>query len=63
MANIREKIKQGRMQKITAIVKVIKKSKKEINKEKLIAKIMVEHAITKRTATEEVEAVLNYEFE
>jgi len=62
MANVREIQKRSRLQKLTVIITKAKKLGEEIDKPKLISKMIVEHAITKRTAMEEVEAVLSYDF-
>lgn len=60
MVNIRERIKRDRIQRITDIVIGIQKKKAVIDKELLIAKMIVEHGISKKTAIEEIEAVLLY---
>ena len=61
MANIREIVKKERIRKIGFIIKKAKEENLEIDKIKLISMMIVEHGISKKTATEEIEAVMNYE--
>ena len=62
MANTREQAKRLRMQKLTEFKIKAEKDKVMIDREKLVSKMIVEHAITMRTALEEVNAVLDYDF-
>ena len=62
MANSREDRKRLRLQKLTATITAIKKSKKEVDINKLISMMIIEHTISKKTAVEEIEAVMNYDF-
>ena len=50
------------MQKLTEFKLNAEKNKVTIDREKLVSKMIVEHAITRRTALEEVNAVLDYDF-
>ena len=62
MANSREQAKRLRMQKLTELKIKAEKDKVMLDREKLVSKMIVEHAITRRTALEEVNAVLDYDF-
>ena len=62
MTNLREQTKRNRLQKLTLIMAQAKEEKKEINKKKLIAMMIVEEGISKKTATEEIEAIMEYGF-
>lgn len=60
MPNIREQTKRNRIQKLTAIIEKIRQAGKEYDKQKLCSIMIVEHGISKKTAMEEIEAVLDY---
>lgn len=60
MPNIRESTKRARMQKIQMIIQKAKTDNLTINKPRLISMIMVEHGVSKKTAQEEIEAVMLY---
>ncbi len=61
MGNIREERKKSRIAKIRAFVEQAKKENKEIKKESIVSWLIVEFAVGKKTALEEVEAVLMYD--
>jgi len=61
MANIRERLKRERLQKLTTILAKAKEEKKDIDKNKLISKMIVEHCISRKTAIEEIDAVMEYD--
>ncbi len=61
MANTREIAKKKRIEKIKEIVRLAREGKGEIDKARLMAKIMVEDGVSKKTALEEIEAVLLYD--
>jgi hypothetical protein len=61
MANIREITKRDRITRLKAIFHKAKDEQKEIDKNKLIALLIVEYGISKKTAVEEIDAVMNYE--
>ena len=58
MGNIREERRKERLNKIKAILRSAKKTNTKIDKKYLIALIMDENTISKRTATEDVEAMI-----
>lgn len=60
MANIRENLKRARLAKLGALIKQAKEEKRIIDKERLISMMIVEHSISRKTAIEEIEAVINY---
>lgn len=60
MPNTREIAKRSRLSKIKAILESAKKQKLVIEKDRLIAMMIVEHGISRKTAIEEVEAVILY---
>jgi len=57
MPNIRENRKSARIQKLKMI---IEKSGGQFDREKLISLMIVENAVSRKTAIEEIDAVLNY---
>lgn len=59
--NIREIKKERRINRIRAFYKNAKEEKKNIDLEKLISILIIEENISRRTATEEINAVKNYE--
>lgn len=60
MPNIREHLKRQRLQKLTEFFKLAEEQGKVVNKEKLISMMIIEHAISKKTALEEINAVMDY---
>ena len=62
MANSREQAKRLRIQKLTEIKIKAEKEHIMLDREKLVSQMIVKHAITRRTALEEVNAVLDYDF-
>ena len=62
MPNIREQAKRARLQKLAELKARAKKKKIELNKKMLVNMLIIEHCISKKTALEEVEAVLEYDF-
>jgi hypothetical protein len=58
--NMRERTKRARMEKIQKIIEKAKADNLVIDKPRLISMIMVEHGVSKKTAQEEVEAVMLY---
>lgn len=62
MANIREKAKKDRLTKLGEIIHKLKEKNQEIDIKLLTAKMIVEHGISKKTALEEIEAVMLYDF-
>ena len=62
MANVREKAKKERLTKLGSIVQKLREKNEEINTDQLVAKMIVEHGISKKTALEEIEAVMLYDF-
>jgi len=62
MVNLREKAKKDRLTKLGTIVAEIREKGLEINREKLLSRMIVEHQISKKTALEEIDAVLLYDF-
>ena len=63
MANSREDRKRMRLQKLTKIIQDTRKAGKIIDKNKLISTMIVEHAVSRKTAVEEIDAVMSYDFE
>lgn len=61
MANIREIKKQKRIKQIQEAFKTVKKEGKEVNQEKLISLLIIEYGITRKTALEEINAVVVYD--
>ncbi len=61
MANTREATKRMRIQKLRMILDKVKKEEVVIDKTKLIAMMMIEYGVSKKTATEEFEAVMIYD--
>ncbi len=61
MTNIREQTKRARIKKIRSFIGAAKKDKLKINKEQIIAWLIVEDGVRRRTALEEIEAVLRYD--
>ena len=61
MTNTREATKRMRIQKIRQIFEKVKSEGLAIDKTKLINMMIVEHGISKKTATEEIDAVMSYE--
>ena len=62
MVNTREIAKKNRIKKIAEIVRLATAAGKEIDKDRLISLMIVEHGISKKTALEEIEAVMLYDF-
>lgn len=60
--NIREQAKRARLQKLADFKAKVKKAGKVIDKKKLINMMIVEHGVSKKTATEEIEAVMDYDY-
>ena len=60
MANTREAAKRIRIQKLRQILEKAKSENVVIDKTKLIAMMIIEHGVSKKTATEEFEAVEIY---
>ena len=60
MANIREIVKKQRIEKIGGIFAEAKEKGVVIDKKKLVSTMIVQHGISKKTATEEIEAVMEY---
>ena len=61
MTNTREATKRMRIQKIRQIFEKVKSEGLAIDKTKLINMMIVEHGISKKTAAEEIDAVMSYE--
>ena len=60
MANIREIQKKDRLAKLGGIVAALKEKGEEIDKDYLISMMIVQHGISKKTAVEEIEAIMLY---
>ena len=60
MPNIREQLKRGRLEKLGEIFAKAKEEGKVIDKKRLTSMMIVEHSISKKTALEEIEAVMEY---
>lgn len=61
MPNIREINKKNRITKLGKLIESIKSESREIDIKKLCSMMIVEHGISKKTAMEEIEAVIDYE--
>lgn len=59
--NIREARKESRLRRIRAIISMASKEGKKIDIEKTISILIVEENVSRRTALEEINAVLNYD--
>ena len=60
MANAIIERKRQRLSKIRAFVEAVKEKGEEIVKSKVIAWLIVQEGISKKLATEEVEAIIEY---
>jgi hypothetical protein len=58
--NMRESIKRERLKKIGLIIEGIKNRGEIVDKRRLISMIIIEYGVSKKTATEELEAVMIY---
>jgi len=58
--NQRENRKKARITKLRMAIEAIKETGQEIDKEKVISMLIVEEGVSRRTAIEEVDAVINY---
>ena len=54
--------KRNRITKLRKVIASLKEDNQEIDKNRLTSILIVEHGISKKTAIEEIEAVINYEF-
>jgi hypothetical protein len=61
--NLREKIKKARLTELGTRISEAKKNGETIDKKKLISMLIVRYGISKRTAMEELDAVMNYDYD
>jgi len=61
MPNTREIQKKNRIAKLGKLIQSIKEGDRDLDKKKLCSMMIVEHGISKKTAMEEIEAVIDYE--
>jgi len=59
--NVRERKKKRRIEKIRKILISCKENKLEVDIEKLISQMIVEESVTRRTAKEEIDAIISFE--
>jgi len=58
--NTREIAKKERIKKINIILDSLRKEGKPVNFDRLVAMLIVENGISKKTAIEEIKAVMTY---
>ena len=61
--NLREKIKKARLTELGTLIHEAKKKGEKIDRKQLISNMIVKYGISRRTALEEIDAVMNYNFE
>ena len=60
MANIREQRKRDRLQRLTDSIMKAKEENKIVDRDKLISMMIVQNAISRKTAIEEINAVMDF---
>lgn len=58
MVNSRELRKKSRMEHIMRILETLSKEDKALDKDKLIASLMINHSVSRRLALEEIDAAI-----